>query len=161
LVDTPFDPPENVTIYTVDPATGVLTIRAELGNVYKPILGLAAVDATTLYATGSENSGNLCGPSKAGCLLLKIVLDATSTVPLSVQVIGPIRLGTTPIGGIVGMNFRSDGTLYVDSQDDSGLYTLDPATAQATLIGTVNADIHGGDLTFDASDRLSLWSNGN
>ena len=159
LVDTPFDAPANVTIYTVDPATGALTVRAEVGNTYGPFLGLAAADATTLYATGTENTGNTCGPSKAGCLLLKVVLDPASTVPVSVQVVGPIRHGTTPLGGVVGMSFRNDGTLYVDSQDDAGLYTLDPATAQATFIGTVTTDVHGGDITFDASDRLTLWTN--
>jgi hypothetical protein len=159
LVDSPFDPPAITTIYSVDPATGAMTVRADVGSTYTPLLGLAAVDGRTFYAAGTDNTGTLCPVQPFNCLLLEIVLDPASTVPASVELIGPFRNGTTPVAGIVGMTFRNDGVLYVQSQDNSGLYTVDPATAQATFVGTVTTDLHGGDLTFDGDDRLILWTN--
>jgi outer membrane protein assembly factor BamB len=160
LVDSPFDPPQVTAIYAVDPATGTMTLRAAVGSAYTPVLGLAAADGTTLYAAGTDNSLRVCDGDIIGCLLLKIVLDPSSTVPVSVEVVGPIRRGTAPLGGVTGMTFRDDGRLYIESQDNSGLFTLDPGTAQATFIGTVTVDLHGGDLTFDADDRLIVWTNG-
>jgi hypothetical protein len=159
FVDSPFDPPQITMLYTVDPTTGAMTRRAELGSAYTPMLGLAAVDGTTLYAAGTDNTGTLCTGDTFSCLLLKIVLDPVSTVPISVEVIGPVEDGTTPVGGIVGMSFRNDGVLYIESQNDSGLYTLDLTTAQATLVGVVTTDLHGGDLTFDGEGRLIVWTN--
>ncbi|HEX6852713.1 MAG TPA: thrombospondin type 3 repeat-containing protein [Candidatus Polarisedimenticolaceae bacterium] len=160
LVDSPFDPPTVTTIYAVDPITGLLTARGSIGSAYTPILALAAADGTTLYAAGTDNAGAVCRGSTFSCLLLKIVLDPVSTIPTSVEVVGPIENGTTPLAGVAGMTFRNDGTLYAHSQDDSGLYTIDPATAQADFVGTVTTELHGGDLTFDADDRLTLWTNG-
>jgi hypothetical protein len=29
-----------------------------------------------------------------------------------------------------------------------------------TLVAVANTDLHGGDITFDADDRLMLWTNG-
>jgi hypothetical protein len=159
LVDSPFDPPAVTTIYTVDPSTGAMTARGHVGNAYTPILGLAAVDGRTFYAAGTDNAGTVCTGPTFNCLLLKIVLDPASTVPTSVEVIGPFRHGTEQVAGIVGMTYRNDGVLYMQSQDNSGLYTVDTATAQATFIGTVTTDLHGGDLTFDGDDRLIVWTN--
>jgi hypothetical protein len=137
-----------------------MTVRAGIGSAYTPLLALAAADGTTLYAAGTDNSGTVCPGSTFACLLLRIVLDPSSTTPLSVEVVGPILAGTVPVAGVAGMTFRNDGRLYIESQDDAGLYTLDPGTAQATFIGTVTTGLHGGDLTFDADDRLVLWTNG-
>jgi hypothetical protein len=57
FVDSPFDPPAITTIYTVDPATGVMTVRAQVGSEFTPLFGIAAVDGRTLYASGTDNSG--------------------------------------------------------------------------------------------------------
>ena len=160
LVDSPFDPPQVTTIYSVDPATGAMTPVADLGSAYTPVLALAAADGRTLYAAGSDNTGTICQGNPMTCLLLKIVLDPASTTPASVQVIGPMQSAGDPVGGVVGMSFRSDGVLFMDSQSDNSLYTLDPATAQATLVGFPNLTLHGGDITFDDADRLVVWTNG-
>ena len=160
FVDSPFDPPMVTSIYTVNPASGVMTARAHLGSEFTPVYGMAAVDGRTLYAAGSDTTGTLCSGLSEACLLLRIVLDPTSTLPEQVQVIGPIHSASGPVSGIVGMTFRNNGVLYVDSQDDNGLYTMDPATGLVTLVGVSNVLLHGGDITFDANDRLSAWSNG-
>jgi hypothetical protein len=159
LINGPFDAPDVTGIFQVDPATGALLVRAEIGTDYTPVYALAAADGRVLYAAGSDNTGMLCsGPSDA-CLLLKIVLSESSTTPESLEVVGPFHTGSEFVTEIVGMTFRSDGVLYGTSQFDDALYTIDPATAEATRIGTVTVDVHGGDITFDAQDRLSLWTN--
>jgi hypothetical protein len=76
-----------------------------------------------------------------------------------VQVVGPIKNGASQITGIVGMSYRSNGMLYLYSENDERLYTLNTTTAQATLVGTAAIDLLGGDLTFDATDRLALFTN--
>jgi hypothetical protein len=86
-------------------------------------------------------------------------LDPLSTTPALVQVVGTITEGGSMLAGITGLTFRNDGNLYAVSQDTDGLYILDPATAVATRIATVDMDLHGGDITFDGSDRLFLWTN--
>ena len=135
-----------------------MTLRADLGSAYTPALALAAASETVLYAAGTDPSGTLCLGS--ACLLLKIVLDPGSTTPLSVTAVGPFHAGALPVGEITGMAFRANGSLYAVSQVNSGLYIVDPATGAATLVGTSNADLHGGDITFDAEDRLWAWTNG-
>src|SRR5262245_820896 len=105
LVDTPFDPPTHTSIYAVNPTTGTMTLRADIGATYSPVFALAAASGTLLYAAGTEPSGTC--PGAAACLLLRIELDPNSTVPLSVTNIGPFRLGVTTIGEVVGMSFRA------------------------------------------------------
>jgi len=159
LVNAPFDPPDTTSIYEVDPTTGAMTLRAEIGTEFTPVLALAAADGHVLFASGTDNAGTRCAGLPDSCLLLRIVLDETSTTPESVEIVGPFRDGQQSVAGIVGMTFRSDGVLYATSQVDSGLFTIDPLTAAVTRIGTVSTEIHGGDITFDALDRLSLWTN--
>ena len=159
FTDTPFDPPADVAIYTVDPSTGVLTLRANLGPAYGPIYGLAAVDDRTLYATGTDNAHTVCPGSGEACLLLRIELGPNATTPATVTVVGPVVVGTAVVGEITGLTFRANGTLYAASQASEGLYIVDPESAQATLVGVANIDLHGGDITFDADDRLWVWVN--
>lgn len=157
LVDTPFDSPWISGIYEIEPASGEMQLKAELGSELSPFFGLAAANDTVLYATGTDTTGTLC-PSTA-CLLVRVVLATASTVPAELTVIGPVTSGGAAITGFTGLTYRNDGVLYGISQDTDALYTIDPATAQATLIGVTDLDIHGGDITFTADDRLFLWSN--
>jgi hypothetical protein len=76
-----------------------------------------------------------------------------------VEVVGPVHAGETIIGEIVGLNFRDDGLLYATSQEDGGLYVVDPETAAATLVGVVDLEIHGGDVTVDGEGRIWAWTN--
>ncbi len=160
LVDTPFDEPTASKIYTVDPGTGALSLRSDAGVAYAPILALAAADGRTLYAVGADNGGGFCPEgSRSGCLLLRIELGPTAADPPSVTLIGPVLAGGVVVSDVVGFTFRGDGRLYAISQATDGLYTIEPGTAAATFLGTATVDLYGGDLTFDAEDRLWVWTN--
>ncbi len=158
LVDSQFSPPET-RIFLLDPSTGALTLRADLGNAYTPVLGMAVASGTVLYLSGTDTSAENFCQADVACMLIRVVLDPLSTTPAEVTVIGPILEDGLVLSGITGMTFRDDGSLYAISQDTDGLYLLDPVTAVATRIGTVDTTLHGGDITFDGSDRLWLWTN--
>src|SRR5262245_49827418 len=75
-------------ILQVDPDTGALQLRADLGNTNTPMLGMAAASKTTLYLTGTDRGpDNLCQGDIA-CLLIRVDLDPLSTTPSLVQTIG-------------------------------------------------------------------------
>ena len=146
-------------IFQVDADSGALQLRADLGTAYTPMLGMAAASGTSLYLTGSDRGpDNLCDGDIA-CLLIRVELDPLSTTPTLVQVIGTLMVGGVMVPGMTGLTFRNDGRLYAVSQTTGGLYTIDVNTAEATLIGIVDVPVHGGDITFDGSDRLWLWAN--
>ncbi|MEF8808563.1 hypothetical protein, partial [Natronomonas sp.] len=64
-------------------------------------------------------------------------------------------------GGVVLASYSPAGTLYVASQDDNTLYTIDPTGPTATSFVTVTgADIQGADIAFDADGVLYLYSSG-
>jgi putative metal-binding protein len=158
LVDSQFGDMQT-RIFRVDTSSGALELRADLGTAYTPVLAMAAAGRNVFYLAGTDTGpGNLCQGNVA-CLLLRVELDPLSPAPILVQVIGTITEGGAMRAGITGLTFRQDGNLYATSQDTSGLYLLDPATAVLTWIGTVDVELHGGDITFDASDRLWLWTN--
>jgi slime mold repeat-containing protein len=158
LVDSQFSDLRTY-IFRVDPLTGALEVRADLGATYSPVLGLAAASRNVLYLTATDTGPlNVCQGDFA-CLLLKVELDPLSTTPGMVQVVGTIQEGDSLLGGVTGLSFRRDGKLYAISQNTNGLYLLDLETAAATRIGTIDLELHGGDLTFDGSDRLWIWSN--
>ena len=146
-------------IFSIDPTTGVLTLKADLGNAYTPVLGMAAANSTTLYMAASDNTPSARCGNNVACILLRVDLDPSSTIPALIQEIGIITEDGSTRPGMTGLTFRNDGILYGLNQDTNGLYTINLSTAVATRIGTVDLLIHGGDLTFDASDRLWLWSN--
>ncbi len=158
LVDSHFTPP-TTRIYEVNPATGVLTLRADLGETYTPVLSMAAADAHTLYLAGTDNSpANLCA-GQAACLLLRVVLDDVVPIPQEVEEIGFIMAGGAIASSFTGLSFRSDGWLYGHSQVTDSLYRIDDATGQADLIGPIGMDFYGGDLTFAGGDQLWVWNN--
>jgi hypothetical protein len=146
-------------IFEVEASTGALTVRGDLGTAYTPLLGLAAASRLVLYASGTDtSSSDLCAGNFA-CLLMRVELDPLSTLPAALTVVGPLTENGLTLGGITGLSFRRDGKLYAISQDTDGLYAVDTTTAVATRLATVDIDLHGGDFTFDAEDRLWLWTN--
>jgi hypothetical protein len=159
LVDSTFDDAET-RVFTVDPATGALSLSADLGTAFTPVLAMAAANARVLYMTGTDSSTrNLCAGERS-CVLLKVVLGSEPDVPAGVTEIGPVTSLGTVVTELVGMSFRSDGRLYAMSQKTDGLYTIEPSTGAATLAGVVDVALEGGDLTFDVHDRLLAWVNG-
>jgi len=158
LVDSQFGNLQT-RIFRADSASGALELRADLGTTYTPVLGMAAAGRNIFYLAGTDTGpGDLCQGNVA-CLLLRVELDPLSPTPVLVEVVGAITEDGVMRAGITGLTFRRDGDLYAISQDTSGLYLLDPATAILTRIGTVDIEVHGGDITFDGNDRLWLWTN--
>jgi len=169
LVDSPFSQGPVVQptrIYDLDPATGALTLKADLGATYTAVLALAAASGTTFYAVGGDNEENV---DCFGCLLLRIDISPPSTTP-SITVIGHVLAGGSVVTGFTQLAFRGNGDLYGVSEETDGLYLIDLETANAMEIGhltvdsgggctTTPIDIIGGDLAFDGLDRLWLWNN--
>ena len=153
LVDSQFDDGPT-RILRLDTATGSLTAVADLGTEWTPVLGLAAADASTFFATGTDNSGAGSCAADGACVLLRITVPGPSIEP-----IGLIRRDGVVVKAITGLTFGADGRLYASSQETDSLYIVDPVDATATLLGTVDLDLHGGDLTFAADGRLWIWSN--
>ena len=100
--------------------TGIMDLKADLGEIYSPFFGLAAANDAVLYATGTDTTGTIC-PSTA-CLLVRIVLDSASTVPAELSVIGPVTSDGTVITEFTGLTYRNDGVLYGISQDTNCLF---------------------------------------
>jgi len=80
--------------------------------------------------------------------------------------VGPVLDGTAPLTGIVQLVFVPDGSLLLVSATTDSLYTVDPNTGAATLVGPVvhrrtgaTVDIHGGDIAFAHPNTLYLWAN--
>lgn len=157
LVDSTFDIPPVAHLFLVDPATGDLSLEADLDSSYAPYLGLAALDATRFYMTGTDPS---CGLGLQGCVLLEVEIAPPSAVPV-ITPLGTITVAGTGLTlvGIVGLTFDSNGVLYAVSEDTDSLYVIDPSTVEALLIGPSHIDLHGGDITFDAEGRLWDWTN--
>ena len=173
LLDSPFEVDgvfQTTSVYTVDLATGELILKADLGSAFTPCLGLAAASATHLYAACSDHDPvEVDGDDTCfNCVLVEVILDPLSTVPLSMARIGRIHQGATTIDQISGMTFRSDGDLYAASEPNGSetLYRIDVGDAGAATVGTFAIDCtptvldaQGGDLSFDDQDRLWLWTN--
>src|SRR5262245_41239247 len=99
LVDSTFDT-LTTSIYKVDPETGVMILRGELGTQFTPVFGLAASSEREMYLTASDNTpANACGGALA-CLLVRVVLHPVSTTPSMIQRIGPIRYQGALVTGI-------------------------------------------------------------
>jgi hypothetical protein len=107
--------------------------------------------AQTLYvATGAGGA--------SGKLYVVNPLTATATL------VGDIMSGASVLS-VTGLAFHPlTGVLYGVTGNESGptrrLVTIDPATAQATLIGTLNvAGVTTGstDISFDANGKLYTW----
>ena len=158
LVDSHFTP-GYTRIYELNPITGVLSLRGDLGESYTPVLSMAAADARTLYLAGTDtSSGNQCGGESA-CLLLKVVLDEVSTIP-QVEEVGFITTaGGTIATSFTGLSFRPDGRLYGHSQASDSVFHIDIQSAQAEPVGPAGLDLYGGDLTFAGGDQLWVWNN--
>ena len=157
-MDSQFTPPVT-RIFEVDPASAALVLKADLGQSYTPVFGMAAANARTLYLSGTDTTPADACTGLTSCLLMRVVLDPGSTTPSEWDVVGVLSQGASVVPGFTGLTFRQDGQLYGISQVTDSLYRIDPATAQATLVGSAGVDFHGGDITFDDQDRLWVWTN--
>jgi len=113
---------------TLDLQTGVFTSIGNSGFLYQD---LTRLPGGTLYAV--DNSHNL---------------RTVNTSDGSSVVVG--NMGD----GIFGIKLRSDGTMFALS--NTTLYTVNPSTAAATLIGTTGVNLYLYDLAFSSPNELYL-----
>jgi hypothetical protein len=80
--------------------------------------------------------------------------------------VGGITVDGVPAIGIDQAAFSRDGTFYVSNTYEDTLYTLDPETAELTLVGTLVReetgavlDVSGSDIAFSADGTLYIWVN--
>jgi sugar lactone lactonase YvrE len=103
----------------------------------------ASPDGTTVYMVDA-NSRHLG------------TYDVSSGTFTDKGVVAGIPSGDT---GVVLAATSPAGTLYVASQADNKLYTVDPSGPTATEFVTVSgADVQGADIVFDAAGTLYLYS---
>ena len=94
-------------------------------------------------------------------------LGAYDVMADSFSTIGTVKIGATPVTGIVLAATSPQGVLYVASDDTDNLYTIDTTTALATSLGHVYngspagafVNISGADLVFGSDGVLYLWTN--
>jgi hypothetical protein len=94
------------------------------------IEGLAFSPSGQLYGTSARQSSS--SPSAVPTLYTINVTTGTATA------VGPIRdaAGNAPNGGVVGLEYYLDGTLYGGTGQGTGsLVTINPTTARFTLVG--------------------------
>jgi hypothetical protein len=133
-------------LYTLDPATGA--VIADIGPlndasaVNYPITGLAFNPLTgTLYGS-TGNAGSV-----------DAMLVTINPLTAQVSVVGPFNAGPTNSNGdpstMADIDFDGAGNLYgVASIGGPNLYSINPATGQATLVGAngVSTSTSGGGL---------------
>jgi hypothetical protein len=83
-----------------------------------------------------------------------------------VQEIGMIMVGATPLNGLDQSSISPANVMYVTNTLNDSLYTVDMATAEATLVGQVVnqatgvvVNISGGDIAFAEDGTLFMWAN--
>jgi hypothetical protein len=114
------------------------------------LLLFGSASAQTLYvATGSNGV-----PGQ---------LFTVNTATAAATLVGPILEGVNPIS-ITGLAFQpGTGVLYAVSggggTDPRSLFTIDPATGAATLIGAAGV-LQASDLSFNAGGTLFAWRQG-
>lgn len=126
----------------------VLLIAAFVAAISFPVLAESLLYAATVRAhTGA-------GDDNAGTLYL--IDPATGAA----KAIGPLRIQGRPIG-ITGLAVHpKTGVIYGITAGSSpnnrnSLVTIDPNTAEATLIGQMR--VAGSDITFDNDGELFIW----
>ena len=127
-------------------------IAALLGSL-ATALALNAAAAEWLYVATAP--GSFAGTAQGGGQLHSVQLPGGAVTP-----IGPIRLSGQPIA-VTGLAVRPIvGTLYGITSDASpnhpnSLVTIDPSTANATLVGPMG--MAGSDISFDKHGTLFVW----
>lgn len=99
------------------------------------------------------------GATDSGTFGYYSVADAT------VHAVGVVTYNGQRLFEIDQAAVAPDGKLYITDNNYNSLYTLDTATAVATLVGPIQnaygnpVDIQGGDIAFGADGTLYLWVN--
>jgi hypothetical protein len=125
-------------LYTINTATAVATLVGATGDFFGSI---AFAPNGTLYmlAADLDSSGNIVNQS------LKTLNPANAHMLTSVA--------TTVNPGALGIRF--DGKIFSGEGDDGNIFTINPVTGQATLVGNTGLNFIG-DLDFQAPEPVSL-----
>lgn len=139
------------TLVTIDPATGAYTVVGPLndasGNNYR-ITGLA-VHPTTGVLYGSSNNQSPTNPRSL------VMIDPLTALVTLVGSYG------TPSQTMADLTFSSLGVLYgwLEASDDD-LYTINPVTGAAALVGESGLSTYGSGLAADSSGTLYFAGDG-
>ena len=119
-------------LYTINTATAQATLVGDAGTFAGGGLGFTP-DGLTLYQLAYDSFGQL----------------ALNTLdPLTAQRLSSVRLDSPPCSFFDGLGVQpSTGALFATCRDSDAIYTIDPATGQATLVGQTGAG-KVGDLDF-------------
>ena len=152
-------------LYDIDRSTGAATLIGNTGLGAMAITGLALVeDRRDFYAV--NNLATTFG--YAADTLIRFQFDD----PANLTVIGELfDTGGAPLT-IAGLDFNQDGSVLYASDgfgpNQGAIYTVNPATAQATLLGTLAAGNGIDDLAWNPylddlygidADSNTLWAN--
>lgn len=119
--------------------------------------GVAHAAGHTLYAASVRTAAGQQGADSG------IVAGNLYTINLAngnASLVGPIRLANKHVG-VTGLAWHPvSGVLYGITAEQSpnyphALVTIDPATANATLVGDLG--VHGSDIAFDSKGTLYIW----
>lgn len=131
--------PGTARLWQYNLETGAATIVRDVPSLFAGTLAISPCGV--FYGTGFAGPG-------FGFLA---TFDPYSNDPVTVVGTYPLP-GGTAFGGI---DFAPDGTLYGLSQGADALYTIDPATAAISLVGSLGLDVQGHDLSFTCDDGAS------
>jgi hypothetical protein len=149
----------------VQPVTGVLYgISASSSGDSNAAGNLYTINTTTAVATLVGATGDFFGAiafAPNGTLyMLAADLDASDNiVNQSLKSLNPVNghtlssVATTVNPGALGVRF--DGTIFAGEGDDGLIFTINPATGAATLVGSTGLNFVG-DLAFQAPEPVSL-----
>ncbi len=158
LADTLKDSDGLSALYKVDINNG----SANLTLLPNAILPYEHVDVLCAETDGSvlwyiDDRGTLTGTGMLGWY------DVASA---TVGAVGVVSFNGQRLQHINQAAIAPDGTLYITSDGTDSLYTLDRATAVATLVGPIvtpagaRVNLPGSDIAFAADGTLYIWVNG-
>jgi sugar lactone lactonase YvrE len=122
-------------VYTIDKSTGVASLVGSTGHFFDSI---AFAPDGTLYATAAD-----LGPMGAEINPVLLKVDPADGHVLS-------SVATKGFYGALGVR-PSDGTIFAGNGDGAQIFTLDPATGEATALPHTTGTHFVGDIDFATS----------
>ena len=150
-----FPTPGNVSMYTINPATGALTAMAP-GTIAAGLHPLSvAVDASGRFAYVANNDSFNVSMYSVG---LTGALAATATGTIAAGGAGPTAVAVDPSGRFAYVANGGDG--LAGFFGSVSMYTIDATTGALTSIGTIGAGLFPGAVAVDPSGRFAYVANG-
>jgi outer membrane protein assembly factor BamB len=129
---------DGANLYKVNSATGAGTLVGSFG-------------LASTFTLAFNNTGTLYGVANGFSDGTLVTVDQATGLAVAVG-------ASTGIKNLMALSFAADGTLYAGSWDTNNLYTIDPLTGAATVVGSLG--FNGiMDLDFDSHGNLFALSN--